>query len=605
MSDEVSAATSRADTPAGAQQEVALEFAKEDRQEQGDQKGRKFPNGMNPKLRYIKPYWWPYRTFVKERWIGRQLLEVISTEFRDRSVDYYRHALESGVTRVNGATAYPELILRNGDRLDNTVHRHEPPISTDKVLILHIDRAKEFIVISKPGSVPIHATGRYFRHTLLELLKSDYGINAYSVNRLDRLTSGLMILALSGKASSRLAAEFMYGTVQKEYVARVKGRFPDGEITVDQPLMTVDRQMGLVIVTPQGKEATTIFKRMSYDQARDQSVVHSHQIRVHLQYLGYPIANDPLYGHERVWGASLGRGGVELAEQTAESSFAAAVASRVAAAAEGTPLAADLRDPANPRPNLDDREYDNIDLTSPIRLSQQAKDIIAKLRRMKDEAEDWVKWKEVTFAIKSAQDKLEAEEGSPGDQATNGGNAEDAARAGAKSAKAAEHPRLPPSRTKAALPGPVDGPSALRAPEHLPDGFCTECFVPVADDPDPETLFIYLHALRYTTEQLGRWETPLPRWAGDGWDGDWRGWIDGAVLPEVDLETGRDDVVREDKPKQRSVKVKREVKCATKQGAYVPPTAAAAVEAQRVTRDDGEARRDDAETTRGADTVEA
>jgi hypothetical protein len=77
-----------------------------------------FANGAHPMLRYCRPYWWPYKTFVKQRWIGRQLLEVISTEFRDRSVDYYRHALESGVTRVNGVTAYPELILRDGDRIE-------------------------------------------------------------------------------------------------------------------------------------------------------------------------------------------------------------------------------------------------------------------------------------------------------------------------------------------------------------------------------------------------------------------------------------------------------------------------------------------------------
>lgn len=69
-------------------------------------------------LRYCAPYWWPYRTFVKKRWIGRQLLEVIATEFRDRSVEYYRQALESGVTRINGVEAYPEYILRDGDRLE-------------------------------------------------------------------------------------------------------------------------------------------------------------------------------------------------------------------------------------------------------------------------------------------------------------------------------------------------------------------------------------------------------------------------------------------------------------------------------------------------------
>lgn len=74
-----------------------------------------------------------------------------------------------------------------------------------------------------------------------------------AVNRLDRLTSGLMILALSGPASNELAKEFRDGKVGKEYIARVKGKFPEGEITVDQPLLTVDRQMGLVIVAPEGK----------------------------------------------------------------------------------------------------------------------------------------------------------------------------------------------------------------------------------------------------------------------------------------------------------------------------------------------------------------
>ena len=87
-----------------------------------------------------------------------------------------RHALESGVTRVNGVIASPYYILRDGDRLEyvrrslpvmhftlegrldadcdsNTVHRHEPPVANDPVKVLHIDREREFVVISKPGSV--------------------------------------------------------------------------------------------------------------------------------------------------------------------------------------------------------------------------------------------------------------------------------------------------------------------------------------------------------------------------------------------------------------------------------------------------------------------
>lgn len=88
-------------------------------------------------------------------------------------------------------------------------------------------------------------------------------------------------------------------------------------------------------------------------------------------------------------------------------------------------------------------------------------------------------------------------------------------------------PRVRKKREKVPLPDPLpdDTTSPLARPDHIPEGFCTQCFVPVADDPDPETMFIYLHALRYETPSLGRWETPLPRWAGENWKGDWRGWV--------------------------------------------------------------------------------
>ena len=102
--------------------------------------------------------------------------------------------------------------------------------------------------------------------------------------------------------------------------------------------------------------------------------------------------------------------------------------------------------------------------------------------------------------------------------------------------KSNPNPRLGTVKDKKVLPEPLptDHPSPLRKPEYVPEGFCDHCYVPLPDDPDPETLFIYLHALRYTTETLGSWETPLPRWAGTGWEGDWRGWSDDATPAPFD-----------------------------------------------------------------------
>jgi hypothetical protein len=101
-------------------------------------------------LRKIEPYWYPYTTMAKGRWLGREMLEVVSTEFRDRSIDYYvsseffcilttnthvpaqRYALESGVTTVNGKIAKPDTIIRNGDRIEFCVlARHDVSCGTE------------------------------------------------------------------------------------------------------------------------------------------------------------------------------------------------------------------------------------------------------------------------------------------------------------------------------------------------------------------------------------------------------------------------------------------------------------------------------------------
>lgn len=293
---------------------------------------------------------------------------------------------------------------------------------------------------------------------------------------------------------------------------------------------------------------------MSYDAERDQSVVHckpqtgrTHQLRVHLQYIGYPIANDPLYSQEEIWGPQCGKGGVDLVEQQDGESFQmAAIRERVvqmntrqrtgntpppvpddSARMEGKEVPPEVGATV-PR---GDRDFDNIDITSPIRLSDQARHVIAGLRRQRDEADDWGKWKEVVFATKKAQEALEAAEGVTAES--------DKERR--KRAKI-PHPSVnhKAKRSKAVEREMLDEtPSPMTPPVEIPEGFCNQCFTPLPNDPDPESLFIYLHALRYETEELGTWETPLPKWASAEWDGDWRGWVGGMpanaipMLPEA------------------------------------------------------------------------
>ncbi|KAK0199944.1 tRNA-pseudouridine synthase [Desarmillaria ectypa] len=499
-------------------------------------------------LRKIPPYWYPYSTYAKERWIGREILEVVSTEFRDRSMEYYRYALESGVTTLNRQPAKPDTIIQDGDLMENVVHRHEPPVTSTPVKVLFEDKDREFIVVNKPGSIPVHASGRYYRNTLVEILMTEFGFEkVYTVNRLDRLTSGLMILPTSTERARSLTKEFMDGSVKKEYVARCKGEFPEEEIVCEEPLLTIDRQMGLNVVHPEGKAAKTVFIRIRYDSKTDSSVVlckpmtgRSHQIRVHLQYLGHPIANDPVYSETKIWGASLGRGGIDLTPSDERSAPAPPPHLKDSTELGGSPesLAKDGDSSASTSElKLLPRETGkDIGMGSPVPLSSEAVGVITRLRNMKDESEDWSRWRDVVFrakeplrphhwALKPPPPRNKKRKGKTEfvDETLN------VFKSGASPATPIT-PRTPDDTTpvtdapqlsvdealeRAQGLAPVVQTPLVEAGQH----YCPECYLPLHPDPKPEKLYIFLHALRYTTS-LGGFETEMPEWSAPEWDWD-------------------------------------------------------------------------------------
>ncbi|THV06660.1 pseudouridine synthase [Dendrothele bispora CBS 962.96] len=532
----------------------------------GGTEGVQIP-ATHPGLKKIPPYWYPYTTYAKERWLGRELLEVVSTEFRDRSMEYYRYALESGVTTINGKVASPNQIIQNGDRMENVVHRHEPPVSATPVKILLEDKEREFLVVDKPGSIPVHASGRYYRNTLVAILMSDFGYEkVYTVNRLDRLTSGLMIVPTSSACARKLTHEFVSGTVRKEYVARCKGEFPEGEVVCEEPLLTVDRQMGLNIVHPKGKHAKTIFQRIRYDSNTDSSVVlckpltgRSHQIRVHLQYLGHPIANDTVYSEERIWGAKMGKGGIDTTpsdersapkppEHLADSTSESLNRLNLVEASE-TP-----ETELQPSKKLLPRETgEDIGMGSPVPLSSEAVEVITRLRNMKDEAEDWSRWRDVIFRAKGslkAPRSLEVKKPPPNNRRRkNKGEFVDQSLNDAIKALNMSSPEATSSEVIDNLTSEVNTPLGVEAVPAASDPsagaesntveaekepiqistaeaieiarslYCSECYLPLHPDPKPEQLYIFLHALRYTTS-LGCFETEMPEWSAEGWTWD-------------------------------------------------------------------------------------
>ena len=236
--------------------------------------------------------------------------------------------------------------IKNGDIISHTLHRHEPPVTAQPIGIIHEDN--EMIVINKPAGVPVHPAGRYNFNSVTEIMRAErsHTWNPLPCNRLDRLTSGVMFIGKDARAAEKLSLQIRGRSVKKEYVARVIGEFPEGEVVCEQPVMQISPKLGLNRARASGKQAKTVFKRLAYysparksrdeegytedtrsqkEKLRDSkmewkgkkgySIVRcrpvtgrTHQLRVHLQFLGHPIANDPIYCNQRVFGPSLAAG---------------------------------------------------------------------------------------------------------------------------------------------------------------------------------------------------------------------------------------------------------------------------------------------------------
>nr|OQO29939.1 hypothetical protein B0A51_02935 [Rachicladosporium sp. CCFEE 5018] len=278
------------------------------------------PYFLSDGLRRVAPYHYTYNTNCKQRWRGRGILEIFQDEFRDRPVEYYQEAIASGAIHLNGKPVpAPTTTVKNGDIISHTLHRHEPPVTGTAIGVVHEDN--DMLVIDKPAGVPVHPAGRYNYNSVIEILRAERGHqwNPLPCNRLDRLTSGVMFIAKHRAAADELTKQIMGRTVRKEYIARVKGEFPDGDIVCEQPILQISPKLGLNRVRANGKEARTVFRRLAYFPAAVEgkegySIVRAlpltgrtHQIRVHLQFLGHPITNDPIYSNRSVFGPALGR----------------------------------------------------------------------------------------------------------------------------------------------------------------------------------------------------------------------------------------------------------------------------------------------------------
>ncbi|CAG0917437.1 unnamed protein product [Notodromas monacha] len=251
-------------------------------------------------LRKVYPYFFTFTSHAKGRWVGRTMRDVFAKEFRLLSPELYEKQAALGRTMVNYKKVDLDYTIQNNDIISNLVHRHEMPVTDKPLKIVHSD--DDVLVLDKPSSIPIHPVGRYRHNTVLWILARDYGMSGlHTVHRLDRLTSGVLIFARKLETARMLEDQMRSRELKKEYLCKVVGKFPSN-VVCDKAIKTISHKIGLCRVADDGKKCETEFQRLTHDPETETSIVlckpktgRMHQIRVHLQFLGHPIVNDPLY----------------------------------------------------------------------------------------------------------------------------------------------------------------------------------------------------------------------------------------------------------------------------------------------------------------------
>ncbi|KAI5148226.1 tRNA pseudouridine32 synthase [Enteropsectra breve] len=233
-------------------------------------------------------YYHTYETYVKLRWKNKEILGMLVKEFKSRDEEYYREALRQGVVTVNNKIVSAQYKLKDLDVIRHTVHIHEPEV-TDIEIIADED---EYSVIHKPAGVPVHPTGGYYHYSVTKHLYKDEKVGC--VNRLDMPVSGVLIIARKNHEEKFE----MLKSARKIYIAKVKGLFPEYE-EVDQPIGTEEGRSHRIMAG--GKPSKTIFRRLKYENGYSlvecQPITgRTHQIRIHITFLGFPIENDIIYG---------------------------------------------------------------------------------------------------------------------------------------------------------------------------------------------------------------------------------------------------------------------------------------------------------------------
>lgn len=246
---------------------------------------------------------------------NKERIDKVLSEKLDFSRSKLSKMLADGSIVVNGKQVKPSYLVSENDIVEIVKeYVEEPHVIPTKMDLDILYEDEDIMVINKASGVVVHPGSGNFENTLANgllyytqnLSDINGGTRPGIVHRLDKDTSGLMLVAKSNKAHEILSDDFKVHAVKREYIALLCGVFPHNEAKIDAPIgRDSTHRKKMAVTASNSKEAITYLKVLKRYQNHTLVSLHletgrTHQIRVHMKYIGYPVFNDPVYGHQKI-----------------------------------------------------------------------------------------------------------------------------------------------------------------------------------------------------------------------------------------------------------------------------------------------------------------
>ena len=245
---------------------------------------------------------------------GERVDKALAELLPDKTRSYLQKLIADGLVAHNGKTAKKSTTVSEGDRL--TVDLPDPVALAAEAENIPLEIAYEdehLLVVNKPKDMVVHPAAGNYTGTLVNALLGYCGDTLSGINgvmrpgivhRIDKDTSGLLIVAKTDAAHQGLAAQIQAHSFTRQYEAVVVGHIPDGLDTIDAPIARSQNDRKKMAVVKGGREAVThvetIAEYPGYAHIRlTLETGRTHQIRVHMAHIGHPVVCDEVYGAKK------------------------------------------------------------------------------------------------------------------------------------------------------------------------------------------------------------------------------------------------------------------------------------------------------------------